>query len=100
MLKASLATNIGAREDLSRPDGHLGGEYSVDAISHMCYTSLFVSWEVVYTDEFETWWHTLSDEQQEHIDAAVEVPEERGPALGRPLVETLSGSGLNNLKEL
>jgi hypothetical protein len=59
-----------------------------------------VSWEAVYTDEFEAWWSTLSNEQQEQIDAAVEVLEERGPALGRPLVDTLAGSSLNNLKEL
>ena len=59
-----------------------------------------MSWEVVYTDEFEAWWLTLSEEQQEQIVAAVELLEERGPALGRPVVETLSGSNLSNLKEL
>lgn len=59
-----------------------------------------VAWEVVFTDEFEAWWLTLSDEQQEQIDAAIEILEERGPTLGRPVVETLSGSKLNNLKEL
>ena len=75
-------------------------EHSLDAILQICYTIANVSWEVVYTDEFEAWWSTLSDEQQEQIDAAVEVLEERGPDLGRPLVETLSGSSLNNLKEL
>jgi hypothetical protein len=59
-----------------------------------------VAWEVVFTDEFEAWWLALSEDQQEQIVAAVELLEERGPTLGRPLVETLSGSKLNNLKEL
>jgi len=34
------------------------------------------------------------------VQAAVDVLAEVGPALGRPLVDTLHGSGLGNLKEL
>ena len=34
------------------------------------------------------------------IDAAVEILEERGPSLGRPLVDTITGSRHKNMKEL
>lgn len=61
---------------------------------------LAVTWEVVYTNEFEAWWSGLTDEQQERIVAAVAVLERRGPSLGRPLVDTLTSSRLKNLKEL
>ena len=35
-----------------------------------------MEWEVEYTDEFEAWWLTLSEEQQDQIVAAVELLEE------------------------
>ncbi len=59
-----------------------------------------VSWEVEYTDEFEDWWNELSESDQERVRAAVEILESAGPALGRPLVDTLEGSRLQNMKEL
>jgi hypothetical protein len=60
-----------------------------------------MSWEVEFTDEFEAWWDDLDEETQESIDAAVETLEERGPALGRPLVGEVIGSRHGkNLKEL
>jgi len=30
-----------------------------------------MSWEVEYTDEFEAWWDTLTDSEQESIAAVV-----------------------------
>lgn len=59
-----------------------------------------MKWEVEYTDEFEAWWESLSESDQEAIDAAVEVLEERGPALGRPLVDNVHQSRYPNMKEL
>ena len=59
-----------------------------------------MAWEVEYTDQFEVWWLTLSAEDQNSIRASVEVLEEKGPALGRPLVDTLKGSRHPNMKEL
>ena len=59
-----------------------------------------MSWEVLYTDQFEEWWLTLSEDQQEQIIAAVEILEERGPSLGRPLVDTIKTSSFKNMKEL
>ena len=61
---------------------------------------ILIGWEVVYTDQFGTWWQTLTDEQQDQIIAAVAVLEEKGPALGRPLVDRIASSRLSNLKEL
>jgi hypothetical protein len=59
-----------------------------------------VQWEIEYTDEFELWWEQLSEDDQERVQAAVEILELTGPALGRPLVDTLKGSQLPNMKEL
>lgn len=57
-------------------------------------------WEVEYTDEFEEWWTGLTTGEQKAVKAAVEVLEERGPGLGRPLVDTIQGSRHSNMKKL
>ena len=57
-------------------------------------------WDVEFTDEFEAWWDTLTVDEQQAIDAAVRVLEQRGPGLGRPLVDTIEGSRHPNMKEL
>lgn len=59
-----------------------------------------MSWEVEFTDEFEAWYVELTPAQQERVDAAVELLQERGPALPRPLVDTLTSARIPNLKEL
>jgi hypothetical protein len=57
-------------------------------------------WQVEFTDQFERWWDQLSMEEQAAIDVTVEVLQERGPGLGRPLVDTVKGSRHANMKEL
>jgi|ERR1039457_1028744 hypothetical protein len=57
-------------------------------------------WDVEVTDQFVQWWDTLSVEEQESIKAVVDMLEQRGPGLGRPLVDTIKGSRHANLKEL
>jgi hypothetical protein len=57
-------------------------------------------WEVEYTDTFGSWWDELTEDEQERVTAAVELLEQGGPALGRPLVDTLKGSRHPNMKEL
>ncbi len=59
-----------------------------------------MSWEVEYTDQFAEWWEGLADDDQEAIAAAVNVLARRGPALGRPLVDTIKQSRHSNMKEL
>lgn len=59
-----------------------------------------MAWEVEYTDEFGEWWEGLSEGEQEAIRAGVLRLEASGPALGRPLADTVSGSRHPNMKEL
>jgi hypothetical protein len=59
-----------------------------------------VVWSVEVTDQFERWWDTLSVPEQQAIDAAVGLLEQRGPNLGRPLVDGVKGSRHQNMKEL
>lgn len=46
------------------------------------------------------WLDSLDDETVSHIFAALERLELDGPAVGRPLVDTLTGSAVKNMKEL
>jgi hypothetical protein len=59
-----------------------------------------MQWEVEYTDEFGAWWESLSQDEQISVRAAVEVLGERGPALGRPYVDSIKNSKFPNMKEL
>ncbi len=57
-------------------------------------------WDVEYTDEFEQWWTSLTEDEQADVNAGVELLERHGPQLGRPHVDTLKGSKHSNMKEL
>jgi hypothetical protein len=57
-------------------------------------------WNVEITDEFEAWFGTLAPQQQDAVVRSILVLEEGGPGLGRPHVDTIKGSKLQNLKEL
>jgi hypothetical protein len=57
-------------------------------------------WAVEYTDEFATWWHSLTRQQQEAVAARVELLAEEGPGLKRPVVAAIARSRITNLKEL
>lgn len=57
-------------------------------------------YEVNVTEEFERWWDALSIKQKEAITARVQMLEERGPALARPVVDQVSSSRHNHMKEL
>ena len=56
--------------------------------------------EVEYTDEFEEWWNTLSEEEQEDVTAAVYVLEEQGVNLGHPHTSGVHGSRHSHMREL
>jgi len=51
-------------------------------------------WEIEFTDEFEMWWRTLTAERQELLDQRLLLLAEQGPGLGRPAVDTLTGSAI------
>jgi hypothetical protein len=57
-------------------------------------------WEVVTTDEYDTWFTEQTGDSQASIQAKVEFLKEYGPHLPRPYADTLKGSKLSNLKEL
>jgi hypothetical protein len=61
---------------------------------------LWVEWSVEFTDEFEIWWDSLTVEEQEDIRSSVSVLRQRGPSLGRPHVDSVTGSRYPNMKEL
>lgn len=46
------------------------------------------------------WLVSLDEGSREQVVAALELLEEHGPQLGRPLVDTVSGSRHRNMKEL
>lgn len=53
-----------------------------------------------FTDEFEQWWNTLSEGEQEGIDVKVRLLERLGPALRRTHSGNVHGSRHPNMKEL
>jgi hypothetical protein len=60
-------------------------------------------WGIYQADDVAAWIEVLrrTDPQAaDKVEAAVDVLAEYGPTLGRPLVDTLVGSKLANLKEL
>jgi hypothetical protein len=57
-------------------------------------------WEIVYSSEFEQWLCDLDLESAKSIARSLGILQEFGPVLGRPYVDTLKGSRINNLKEL
>jgi hypothetical protein len=59
-----------------------------------------MKWEVEYTEEFEKWWDTLSESEQESIAVSVSLLEIMGPNLPRPHSDTVKGSRFSNMKEL
>ena len=57
-------------------------------------------WTVEITDEFLAWWRTLSESQQDALQASIELLESNGPSLSRPHADTVKGSRHPNMKEL
>ena len=57
-------------------------------------------WEVVQTTEYREWFQAQSIELRAAIDHDVQVLAQFGPRLGRPWVDTVSGSKYANLKKL
>ncbi|MGO1410151.1 MAG: type II toxin-antitoxin system RelE/ParE family toxin [Microbacterium sp.] len=46
------------------------------------------------------WLASLDDNSREQVVAAIELLEDRGPQLGRPIVDTVASSRHRNMKEL
>lgn len=59
-----------------------------------------MAWEVEYTDEFESWWVGLNEEEQIDIDAVVGLLEAKGPYLPYPYSSDIKGASYGVLREL
>jgi len=59
-----------------------------------------MSCEVLFTDEFEVWWDTLTPEQQEDVDAVVRLLETYGISLKFPYCSGVSSSTIPHMREL
>lgn len=57
-------------------------------------------WEVVLLDDVVGWFTALPAPDAELVAAAIDLLEEHGPSLGRPLVDHVKASRHNNMKEL
>ena len=62
-----------------------------------------MAWTIILLSEVRAWYDALTESDPDTADSvasAIDLLEERGPQLGRPLVDTLEGTTLPNLKEL
>jgi hypothetical protein len=57
-------------------------------------------WEIFLVDEVRDWISGLDDQAHARVVQALDALAEGGPGLGRPLVDTIHGSSMANLKEL
>lgn len=57
-------------------------------------------WEVEYTDEFEKWWESLTEEAQIDVAAYVGLLEKSGPGLKFPYTSGLCNSKYDHMREL
>ncbi|MEV4710021.1 type II toxin-antitoxin system RelE/ParE family toxin [Micromonospora sp. NPDC049374] len=57
-------------------------------------------WDVYLVDEVRDWIETLDPATRKRVVQAIDLLAEVGPGLGRPLVDTIHGSTIANLKEL
>ena len=57
-------------------------------------------WEIRVTNELLAWIGTLDERTRAQVVDAIDRLAEAGPALGRPLVDSIAHSSVRNLKEL
>ncbi|MFB9682988.1 type II toxin-antitoxin system RelE/ParE family toxin [Amycolatopsis plumensis] len=57
-------------------------------------------WEIYVVDEVLEWIERLDDATHARVVQAIDALAEGGPGLGRPLVDTIVGSRIQNLKEV
>ena len=59
-----------------------------------------MEWLVEYTDEFESWWESLNEDEQESVASYVLLLEARGPMLGYPFSSGIEQSKHSRMREL
>ncbi len=58
------------------------------------------SWDIRFHPAFEAWINSLAQQDGEALLAAPRILRDEGPALGRPLVDSVVGSRHSNMKEI
>lgn len=61
---------------------------------------MHVQWIVIFHPEVAAWLRGLDDGTYQQVIAALRELRDQGPALGRPLADTVKGSRHRNMKEL
>lgn len=91
----------GDRENLS------SSHYDISGVCCQCNKlqmgDVRMAWKIVVVEPALSWLHGLRRTDRDtliQVSQAVTALQEEGPALGRPLVDTIKGSVLSNLKEL
>lgn len=59
-----------------------------------------MAWKVITRIRFNTWFEKQTEEVQDEILAHLNILEEDGPQLGRPLVDKIKDSNYKNMKVL
>ena len=59
-----------------------------------------MNWNVEFTDEFEVWWNSLAEVEQNAVARMVRLLEERGPSLGWPQSSGIAISRHPHMREL
>jgi hypothetical protein len=59
-----------------------------------------MEWEVEFKPQAQQWRETLPPRQRDKLEAAIVLLQRQGPRLGRPFVDSISGSRHHNMKEL
>ena len=59
-----------------------------------------MNWKILISAEYEEWFNSLPKKHRLAIAIDLKVLEKLGPLLGRPYVDHIKGSSINNLKEL
>lgn len=57
-------------------------------------------WNVEYTDEFELWWDSLDEAEQESVAVYVKMLEAKGPTLPYPYSSGVKASKHGHMREL
>ncbi|MER7008933.1 type II toxin-antitoxin system RelE/ParE family toxin [Dactylosporangium sp. NPDC000555] len=57
-------------------------------------------WDIYVVNEVREWIRSLDPATKRRVVEAIDVLAERGPGLGRPLVDSIAHSSIVNLKEL
>jgi hypothetical protein len=68
--------------------------------ARICIRASLMAWSINLHEEVRDWYAQLPTEEFGHVEGMLDMLREQGPALGRPLVDTIRDSRHQNMKEL